>query len=122
MPFTEETWTDPTSPKPSPYVKSKALAEKAAGGFIKTEGGTHELSVINPTAIYGPILGPHYASSFSIIDRALNGGIPACPNLTFGVVDVRDVAALHINTMTHPDAKGERFLCVSSPGIKRGLG
>jgi dihydroflavonol-4-reductase len=31
----------------------------------------------------------------------------------FGVVDVRDLAALHIRAMTHPAAKGERFLAVA---------
>jgi dihydroflavonol-4-reductase len=31
----------------------------------------------------------------------------------FGVVDVRDVADLHIRAMTNPAAKGERFLAVS---------
>jgi nucleoside-diphosphate-sugar epimerase len=44
----------------------------------------------------------------------MDGKIPACPRLTFGVVDVRDVADLHLRAMTHPAAKGERFLAVSS--------
>jgi dihydroflavonol-4-reductase len=39
--------------------------------------------------------------------------MPGCPRLQFGVVDVRDVADLHIRAMTHPDARGERFLAVS---------
>ena len=33
--------------------------------------------------------------------------------LYFGVVDVRDVADLHLRAMTHPAAKGERFIAVS---------
>ena len=40
-------------------------------------------------------------------------GLPGCPRLYFGVVDVRDVADLHIRAMTHPAAKGERFLAVA---------
>jgi dihydroflavonol-4-reductase len=36
-----------------------------------------------------------------------------CPQLYFGVVDVRDVADLHVRAMTHPAAKGERFIAVS---------
>jgi dihydroflavonol-4-reductase len=39
--------------------------------------------------------------------------MPGLPRLYFGVVDVRDVADLHIRAMTHPAAKGERFLAVS---------
>jgi nucleoside-diphosphate-sugar epimerase len=43
----------------------------------------------------------------------MDGAMPGCPRLHFGVVDVRDVADLHIRAMTHPDAKGERFLAVA---------
>jgi nucleoside-diphosphate-sugar epimerase len=37
--------------------------------------------------------------------------------LNFGVVDVRDVADLHLRALTTPKAKGERFLCVSPPSM-----
>jgi dihydroflavonol-4-reductase len=43
----------------------------------------------------------------------MDGSVPACPRLYFGVVDVRDVADLHMRAMTHPAAKGERFLAVA---------
>ena len=43
----------------------------------------------------------------------MDGAMPGCPRLTFGVVDVRDVAGLHICAMTHPAAKDERFLAVA---------
>jgi nucleoside-diphosphate-sugar epimerase len=43
----------------------------------------------------------------------MDGAMPGCPRLYFGVVDVRDVADLHIRAMTHPAAKGERFLAVA---------
>ncbi|WIV54079.1 hypothetical protein [Amycolatopsis nalaikhensis] len=35
--------------------------------------------------------------------------MPVVPPLYFGVVDVRDVADLHVRAMTHPEAAGERF-------------
>ena len=38
---------------------------------------------------------------------------PAARKLYFGVVDVRDVADLHLRAMTNPAAKGERFIAVS---------
>ena len=44
-------------------------------------------------------------------------GMPGCPRLYFGVVDVRDVTDLHIRAMTHPSAKGERFIAVSGDSI-----
>jgi len=40
--------------------------------------------------------------------------MPGVPKLYFGVVDVRDVADLHLRAMTNPAAKGERFLAVAS--------
>src|ERR1700680_3187421 len=40
-------------------------------------------------------------------------GAPGCPRLYFGVVDVRDIADLHLRAMTNPAAKGERFLGVA---------
>jgi nucleoside-diphosphate-sugar epimerase len=43
----------------------------------------------------------------------MDGSVPGCPHLSFGVVDVRDVADLHIRAMTDPKAKGERFSCTS---------
>jgi dihydroflavonol-4-reductase len=39
--------------------------------------------------------------------------LPGCPKINSGVVDVRDVADLHLRAMTHPAAKGERFLAIS---------
>jgi dihydroflavonol-4-reductase len=116
-PFTEEMWTDPEGPGVNPYIRSKTLAERAAWDFIEKEGGSLELSVVNPTGIFGPVLGPDFATSIQLVQRLLNGSLPGCPQLNFGVVDVRDVADLHIRAMTNPKAKGERFLCVSPPSM-----
>ena len=43
----------------------------------------------------------------------MDGAMPGCPRLNFGLVDVRDVAELHLRAMTHPAAKGERFLATA---------
>ena len=112
-PFSETDWTDPNSPGLQPYQKSKTLAERAAWDFIATQGGRLELSVINPVGVFGPVLGPDYSASILIVQRMLDGALPGAPKLYFGVVDVRDVADLHIRAMTHPAAKGERFLAVA---------
>ena len=45
--------------------------------------------------------------------KLLAGEMPAVPRLFFGVVDVRDVVALHIAAMTSPDAAGERVLAAA---------
>jgi nucleoside-diphosphate-sugar epimerase len=125
-PFSETNWTDATSPDIGAYVKSKTLAERAAWDFIAKEGSNLELSVINPVAVFGPVLGPDYATSIQVVKRMMDGGMFGCPRLYFGVVDVRDVADLHLRAMTHPAAKGERFLaiagdCVSLLDIARVL-
>jgi nucleoside-diphosphate-sugar epimerase len=112
-PFTEADWTDPAGSNVSAYVKSKALAERAAWDFIAREGGSLELSVVNPVGVFGPVLGPDYSASILLVQRLMDGALPGAPRLYFGVVDVRDVADLHIRAMTHPAAKGERFLAVA---------
>jgi nucleoside-diphosphate-sugar epimerase len=112
-PFNETNWTDPNGADVRPYVKSKTLAERAAWDFIAKEGGKLELSVVNPVGVFGPVLGPDYSTSILIVQRLMDGALPGCPKLYFGVVDVRDVADLHLRAMTHPAAKGERFLAVA---------
>ena len=96
-----------------PYVKSKTLAERAAWDFIAREGGGLELSVVNPVGIFGPVLGPDFSGSIGIFKALLDGAMPAVPKIYFGLVDVRDVADLHLRAMTSPAAKGERFIAVA---------
>ncbi|MGH9643553.1 MAG: SDR family oxidoreductase [Terriglobales bacterium] len=112
-PFTEEDWTDPNSEGVLPYQKSKTLAERDAWNFVIKEGRGLELAVVNPVGILGPVLGPDYSTSILFVQRVMDGAMPGLPRLFFGVVDVRDVADLHIRAMTHPAAKGERFLAVA---------
>ncbi|OAQ66302.1 NAD dependent epimerase/dehydratase [Pochonia chlamydosporia 170] len=115
--FTEEDWSvlDGEVAVPA-YHKSKILAEKAAWGFVNTEGGSLELSVINPTGIFGPVLSKDYSSSIEIIKNMMVGNVPACPRISFGVVDVRDLADLHIRAMVDEAAKGQRFIATCDDG------
>jgi dihydroflavonol-4-reductase len=112
-PFDETNWSDTAGRDVTAYVKSKTLAERAAWDFIAQEGGALELSVVNPVVVFGPVLGPDYSTSVVLIQRLMPGTVPGSPRLSFGVVDVRDVADLHIRAMTHPAAKGQRFLAVA---------
>ena len=113
--YSEKDWSDTKASSIKPYPKSKTLAEQAAWDFIKNDGGSLELSVINPVAIFGPVLGKDLSMSIVVIKRLLDGDMPGCPHLYFGVVDVRDVADAHLLAMTHPKAAGERFLTVAPP-------
>jgi len=116
-PFSEENWTDPNGGNMSSYVKSKTLAERAAWDFIAREGGALELSVVNPVGVLGPVLGPDYPTSIQLVQRLMDGAIRGCPRLSFGIVDVRDVADLHLRAMINPAAKGERFLAAAGESI-----
>jgi len=89
------------------------LAERAAWDFINKDGSNLELAVINPMAIFGPSLGPDLSSGFELLKRMLDGSMRAIPNMTLGIVDVRDLADLHIRAMSNPSAKGQRFLALS---------
>jgi nucleoside-diphosphate-sugar epimerase len=112
-PFTETDWTDPAGDDVAPYTKSKTLAERAAWDFLAREGGSLELSVVNPVAVFGPVLGPDYSASILLVQKMMDGAMPGAPQLYFGAVDVRDVADLHIRAISNPVAKSERFLAVA---------
>ena len=51
-------------------------------------------------------------TSVAMVSRLLDG-MPGVPNVRMGLVDVRDVADLHVRAMTHPEAPGQRFLAVA---------
>jgi nucleoside-diphosphate-sugar epimerase len=112
QPFTEEDWTDVNTGVRA-YVKSKTVAERTAWDFIAREGQGLELAVVNPTAVFGPVLGPDYSSSIQLLQRLMTGSVPGLPDMSFNVVDVRDVADLHLRAMTDPAARGERFLALA---------
>jgi len=116
-PFTEADWTDITQPDVHAYIRSKTEAERAAWSLMSGDGIDMELSVINPVGIFGPVLGPDFSSSIEIIRNLLRGSIPATPRMYFGMVDVRDVATLHLAAMTSPAAAGKRFLAVAGETV-----
>jgi dihydroflavonol-4-reductase len=110
-PFDETDWTNLRGDV-APYQRSKTLSELAAWDFIAKEGRGLELSAINPTAVLGPALAADYSHSIRLIKQLMDG-IPGCPKINSGFVDVRDVADLHLRAMTHQAAKGERFIAIS---------
>src|SRR4051794_3258447 len=110
--YDETTWTDVDGPGVSAYAKSKTVAERAAWDFAEAEGGSLELSVINPVAVLGPLLGPDASTSIELVKRLVDGSMPGTPKVAYGLVDVRDVADLHVRAMNAPAAAGERFLAL----------
>lgn len=110
LPFTEADWSNVNSLDAYAYIKSKTLAERAARDWMAANGAGMEYVSINPAAVLGPVLGPDFSTSLEVVKKLLDGALPGLPNLGFGVVDVRDVAALHVLAMTAPGMDGERFI------------
>ncbi|MCE4223651.1 aldehyde reductase [Methylobacterium sp. C25] len=114
-PFDETDWTD-LNGDVALYQKSKTLSERAAWEFIAAEGRGLELAAVNPTAVLGPVLGADYSHSIRMIKNLMDG-LPGCPKVNSGFVDVRDVADLHLRAMTDPAANGERFLAIAGESL-----
>ncbi|MEL6723436.1 MAG: NAD-dependent epimerase/dehydratase family protein [Pseudomonadota bacterium] len=107
----ESHWSNPDNIKDNTaYTRSKAIAEKAAWDYIEGDGAGLELSVINPVAVLGPAMSGDVSASLELVTQPMMNKVPAFPKLTFGIVDVRDVAAAHVAAMEKPEAAGERFI------------
>ena len=98
------------------YAKSKTLAERAAWDVL--DGSPTELAVINPGFVLGPALGDQAdGQSVSLITDLIGGKMPMIPDVATGMVDVRDVARLHVAAMTAPGAAGQRFIAATAEPI-----
>jgi len=104
----ETVWADPNDPQFDTYRVSKILAERA--GWNAIEGSKTEFTTILPGAVFGPVLSKDNLGSVKIIQGLLKGQPRALPRIGFWVVDVRDLADLHIKAMTSPAAAGQRFI------------
>lgn len=110
-------WTDVDAPDVSTYTKSKTLAEKAAWDFVRAQDGDTpmELTVIAPGGVFGPPLGRNITGqTMSLLDQMLRGKLPMVPRTAFPMVDVRDVAKLHVQALELPEASGKRIIAASA--------
>ncbi len=106
----ESIWADPDDPQFDPYRRSKIIAERAAWEFMAANAGATTLTTVLPGAVFGPVLTQEKLGSVRIIQGLLAGRPPGIPRLGFFVVDVRDLADLHVRAMLSPGAAGQRFL------------
>jgi nucleoside-diphosphate-sugar epimerase len=106
----ETIWSDTTDRKFDAYRLSKILAERAAWDFMADNNGSTTLTTVLPSAVFGPVLTKENLGSVQIIQRLLEGRPAGIPRLGFYIVDVRDLADLHIRAMTAPEAAGQRFI------------
>ena len=110
----ETRWTDLSNPKVGAYGRSKTIAEKTAWEVIEGSSGPTTLATVNPTLVLGPVLSGDYSESVQVVERLITGRVPGVPRLGFNIVDVRDVADLHIRAMTAPEAAGQRFIAAGA--------
>ena len=111
-------WTD-TSKNVGAYIKSKTIAEKAAWDFIDNQPEeSFTMTTINPGMVFGPLLSNDIEGiSASLIIKMITGKFPALPNIYFTVVDVRDVAKLHVKTLKNKHSDHKRIIATSQRGI-----
>jgi dihydroflavonol-4-reductase len=113
-PYTEADWTDcSTKNDTSGYVRSKSIAERAARDWVKREGGTLELVTIHPGLVLGPVVSADFSASVEVVKKLMDGSVPGLPRFGWPLVDVRDIADLHIRAMLAENAAGERFIGTS---------
>ena len=113
----EADWTNLDDPKVMPYPRSKTVAERAARDWVAAEGDVMEFASVNPAAVFGPLLSDDLSTSIELVKQLLEGKVPMCPDIGFGIIDVRDVADLHYRALTAPDIRNERYVC-SGPFLK----
>jgi len=110
-----DAWSD-TAADIGAYAKSKTLAERAA--WDAAAGGDMEFTVVNPGAVFGPSLGAEVdGQSVALMTELISGKMPMIPDVAMGMVDVRDVARLHVAAMTAPAAAGQRFIAATAEPV-----
>lgn len=116
----ESFWTDPDNPEITQYVKSKLVAERTAWEILDDRSGV-ALTTILPGAIFGPAMGGGSSSTKALFTAILEGS--PSPKVLYTIVDVRDLAELHLLAMENPAADGQRFLAeagdMSMPDMAR---
>jgi nucleoside-diphosphate-sugar epimerase len=106
----ETNWSDGDDVRLGAYARSKTIAERAAWDLVGSSGGNTTLATVNPSLVLGPVLSRDFSESIQVVERLMSGRIPGIPRLGFNIVDVRDVADLHIRAMTSDEAAGQRFI------------
>ena len=108
--ISESDWTDPDWSAVSAYAISKTRAERAAWQRMRAAGRECDLVVVNPALVLGPVLDGDLSTSSDFERQMLAGVLPAVPPVHYPVVDVRDLAALHVRAMQTPEAGGRRLI------------
>ena len=110
--YDESDWNVMSSLSRNPYYYSKTMAERAAWDFVETKKPAFTLVSINPAVVIGPSLVPSLNTSNKIFSDVLTGTYPMIMSMSWGFVDVRDIANAHILAMENENASG-RYVCAA---------
>ena len=108
--FTEKDWSNLDAPSLMPYPRSKTVAERASRDWVAQNAPNMEFASVNPAAVFGPLISDDLSTSIEVIRQMLTGKVPMCPDVGFGIIDVRDVADLHFRALTADGVRDERFI------------
>ena len=106
----ENDWTDPEWKALTAYLVSKTRSERALWALAASMNATDRVVAVNPGFVLGPPVDGEIGASLSAVELLLNGAYPALPPIAFPIVDVRDLAALHVAAMTVEGVGGRRLL------------
>ncbi len=109
--ITEDVWNTTATMAYQPYSLSKTLAEKAAWEMAGAQD-RWKLVVVNPSLVVGPSLQDKPTSeSFTLLRMLGDGSMKmGAPRMSFGAVDVRDLAQAHLAAAYLPDAEGRHIV------------
>lgn len=110
--YTEDNWTDLDNMRWTwAYCIGKTRAEQHAWREAEERGLA--ITTIHPGMILGPPLDTDAGVSIGLIKGLLTGTPKAFPDLGFSLIDVRDVADMHVAALENEAAAGQRYLCTA---------
>jgi dihydroflavonol-4-reductase len=93
------------------YCVGKTRAERDAWDYARANG--MDMTTVHPGAIIGPALDQDASVSIGMVTGLFDGSTPALPSNGFSIIDVRDVADMHVAALEHPESIGERYLATA---------
>ncbi len=102
-------WTDIAGLKESwAYPEAKTISEQRAWEISKQNN--INLTTVCPSMVFGPAADADTSASLEIVKRLMNGQVPVLPPGGVSVVDVRDVAQVHVDALTNSESYGKRII------------
>lgn len=106
VPLRDETWQIDLSRVYGDYAKSKFQAEALSREYL--DKGI-SVTILRPTAVFGP--GDIHGTPLGrLVVAVLNKKLPAYYNSGINVVDARDVAKAHVDTLDLSESIGETYI------------